>query len=193
MYGLSAVTTLVTVSVIGGLPFVVAASIFGLVYWNGASPLQFRFADQWDAYFSCQGMCSSQIWSTSSRPPTPRCTAKLLEICDGWVCGGLEATPAELLTLLQIRWHVRLFIPFTERLSLVWQLSELLVHLPNSWGICYGALIRWVLLYSNEQKAKRIQNSNPYYWMWGGSLLRHLTYWYHAHVIHSKPVAFRAV
>lgn len=36
IYGLSATTTLVTVSVIGGPPFVVAAVILGLIYWNVA-------------------------------------------------------------------------------------------------------------------------------------------------------------
>ena len=35
MYGLSASTTIVTVSVVGGLPFVFAAMILGIIYWNG--------------------------------------------------------------------------------------------------------------------------------------------------------------
>ncbi len=47
--------------------------------------------------------------------------------------------------------------------------------------------------YPNVQEAERVQNSNPYYWMWGGTLLRHLIYRYRAHVIGSKSVAFRAI
>jgi hypothetical protein len=35
MYGLSAATTIVTVSIVGGLPFIFAAMILGLIYWNG--------------------------------------------------------------------------------------------------------------------------------------------------------------
>ncbi|KAF9450615.1 P-loop containing nucleoside triphosphate hydrolase protein [Macrolepiota fuliginosa MF-IS2] len=36
IYGLSAITTLVTVSVVGGLPFIFAAVILGAIYWNVA-------------------------------------------------------------------------------------------------------------------------------------------------------------
>ncbi|KAH9478408.1 ABC transporter 7 [Psilocybe cubensis] len=36
MYGLSAATTLVTVSVVGGIPFIIAALIMGIIYWNVA-------------------------------------------------------------------------------------------------------------------------------------------------------------
>lgn len=35
MYGLSATTTIVTVSVVGGLPFVLATVVLGFLYWNG--------------------------------------------------------------------------------------------------------------------------------------------------------------
>jgi hypothetical protein len=35
MYGLSALTTVVTVSVVGGLPFIVAMCLLGVVYYNG--------------------------------------------------------------------------------------------------------------------------------------------------------------
>jgi len=38
-YGLSVATTLVTVSIVGGLPFVFAATILGVVYWNGKTTL----------------------------------------------------------------------------------------------------------------------------------------------------------
>ncbi|KIM46655.1 hypothetical protein M413DRAFT_440257 [Hebeloma cylindrosporum] len=36
IYGLSATTTIVTVSVVGGLPFIIAALILGIIYWNVA-------------------------------------------------------------------------------------------------------------------------------------------------------------
>jgi hypothetical protein len=35
MQGLSAATTIVTLSVVGGLPFIFAAMILGMIYWNG--------------------------------------------------------------------------------------------------------------------------------------------------------------
>jgi hypothetical protein len=35
MYGLSAVTTLITVSAVGGLPFIIAAVLLGTLYYNG--------------------------------------------------------------------------------------------------------------------------------------------------------------
>jgi ABC-type multidrug transport system fused ATPase/permease subunit len=35
MYGLSAATTIITVSVVGGLPFICAVIILGIIYWNG--------------------------------------------------------------------------------------------------------------------------------------------------------------
>ena len=35
IYGLSATTTLVTVSYVGGVPFILAAIVLGVVYWNG--------------------------------------------------------------------------------------------------------------------------------------------------------------
>lgn len=35
MYGLSAVTTILTVSFVGGLPFIFAAVVLGALYWNG--------------------------------------------------------------------------------------------------------------------------------------------------------------
>jgi len=41
IYGLSAVTTLVTVSAVGGPPFILAAVILGLIYWNG-TPTSFK-------------------------------------------------------------------------------------------------------------------------------------------------------
>jgi len=34
MYGLSATTTLVTVSYVGGIPFILAAIVLGAIYWN---------------------------------------------------------------------------------------------------------------------------------------------------------------
>ncbi|PPQ81930.1 hypothetical protein CVT25_013778 [Psilocybe cyanescens] len=37
MYGLSAATTLVTVSVVGGIPFIIAALLIGVIYWNGSA------------------------------------------------------------------------------------------------------------------------------------------------------------
>ena len=36
-FGLSAITSLVTVSVVGGLPFILAMAVLGVVYYNGAS------------------------------------------------------------------------------------------------------------------------------------------------------------
>jgi hypothetical protein len=38
MYALSALTTLITVSFVGGLPFILAASVLGIVYYNGTTP-----------------------------------------------------------------------------------------------------------------------------------------------------------
>ena len=35
MYALSALTTIATVSYVGGLPFIVGALLVGVVYWNG--------------------------------------------------------------------------------------------------------------------------------------------------------------
>ena len=35
VYGLSSITTLITVATVGGLPFVAAAALIGLVYYNG--------------------------------------------------------------------------------------------------------------------------------------------------------------
>lgn len=35
MYGISAATTLLTVSYVGGLPFFAAAVLLGIVYYNG--------------------------------------------------------------------------------------------------------------------------------------------------------------
>ena len=35
MYALSGLTTIVTVSYVGGLPFIFATIVLGIVYWNG--------------------------------------------------------------------------------------------------------------------------------------------------------------
>ena len=35
MYGLSAMTTFITVSTVGGLPFVIVAIVLGILYYNG--------------------------------------------------------------------------------------------------------------------------------------------------------------
>jgi hypothetical protein len=35
MYGLSSATTLVTVSAVGGIPFIIAAALLGVLYYNG--------------------------------------------------------------------------------------------------------------------------------------------------------------
>ena len=35
MYGLSGLTTIITVSYVGGLPFIFATFILGILYWNG--------------------------------------------------------------------------------------------------------------------------------------------------------------
>ena len=35
MYGLSGLTTVITVSFVGGLPFMLATFVLGIVYWNG--------------------------------------------------------------------------------------------------------------------------------------------------------------
>jgi hypothetical protein len=61
IYGLSAMTTLVTVSVIGGPPFIFAAAILGVIYWNGTSTpsLQFQIdVDLGPIPCSCQGSSS---------------------------------------------------------------------------------------------------------------------------------------
>ena len=34
-YGLSAITTIITVSFVGGLPFIFVTIVLGIVYWNG--------------------------------------------------------------------------------------------------------------------------------------------------------------
>jgi hypothetical protein len=36
MYAISAFTTIVTISIVGGLPFVVVTALLGVVYYNGA-------------------------------------------------------------------------------------------------------------------------------------------------------------
>lgn len=41
MYGISAATTLITVSVVGGLPFIVVAALLGFLYYNG-EPVSLR-------------------------------------------------------------------------------------------------------------------------------------------------------
>jgi hypothetical protein len=41
MYGLSALTTVITVSVVGGLPFIFAMCVLGIVYYNGELKLFF--------------------------------------------------------------------------------------------------------------------------------------------------------
>jgi len=38
IYALSASTTIVTVSIVGGPPFIFAAMILGVIYWNGKRP-----------------------------------------------------------------------------------------------------------------------------------------------------------
>ena len=35
MYGLSGLTTIITVSYVGGFPFIFATFVLGIVYWNG--------------------------------------------------------------------------------------------------------------------------------------------------------------
>ena len=35
MYALSGLTTIITVSYVGGLPFIFATFILGILYWNG--------------------------------------------------------------------------------------------------------------------------------------------------------------
>ena len=35
MYGFSGLTTILTVSFVGGLPFMFATFVLGIVYWNG--------------------------------------------------------------------------------------------------------------------------------------------------------------
>jgi len=35
MYGISAVTTLITISAVGGLPFIIAAILLSTLYFNG--------------------------------------------------------------------------------------------------------------------------------------------------------------
>ena len=35
VYGLSGLTTIITVSFVGGLPFIFATFVLGIVYWNG--------------------------------------------------------------------------------------------------------------------------------------------------------------
>jgi hypothetical protein len=36
MYAISAFTTLITISIVGGLPFIAAAFLVGFLYYNGA-------------------------------------------------------------------------------------------------------------------------------------------------------------
>ena len=44
MFGLSAFTTLVTISIVGGLPFFISAVLLGSLYYRGASPRCTRLA-----------------------------------------------------------------------------------------------------------------------------------------------------
>ena len=64
-YKISAITTLITVSVVGGLPFIIAVIILGSLYYNGT----------WWIYMLIL------IFTSSVQPP--KYMAKLLEICDG--------------------------------------------------------------------------------------------------------------
>ena len=45
MYGLSAVTTLITISAVGGLPFIIAAVLLGTLYYNGIIPIDYLRID----------------------------------------------------------------------------------------------------------------------------------------------------
>jgi hypothetical protein len=62
MYGLSAVTTLITISAVGGLPFIIAAVLMGTLYYNGIPTDHLQI----DLILIC-----------STQPP--KCMGKLLE------------------------------------------------------------------------------------------------------------------
>jgi hypothetical protein len=38
IYGLSVITTLITISFVGGLPFIFAAGVLGIIYYKGRAP-----------------------------------------------------------------------------------------------------------------------------------------------------------
>jgi len=52
MYGLSAATSIITVSVVGGPPFIVVVILLGIVYWNGKDDLLSMTST--DFCFSCE-------------------------------------------------------------------------------------------------------------------------------------------
>lgn len=52
MYGLSAATSIITVSVVGGPPFIVVVMLLGIVYWNGKDVL--LCVTSTDFCFSCE-------------------------------------------------------------------------------------------------------------------------------------------
>ena len=66
-YGLAAVTTVVTVSVIGGIPFICAGACLGYMYYNGEVILM-RIKLELILFCSRQG-----IWSDGTRYETPWC------------------------------------------------------------------------------------------------------------------------
>ena len=45
IYALSALTTLVTVSFVGGLPFILAVAVLGVIYYNGKSRIDCTYYD----------------------------------------------------------------------------------------------------------------------------------------------------
>lgn len=56
IYGLSATTTIITVSAVGGLPFIAAACLLGIVYWNGKAffGCLAKYMTSADLRFSCE-------------------------------------------------------------------------------------------------------------------------------------------
>lgn len=85
MYGLSALTTLLTVSVVGGLPFVLAAAILCTIYYNGKFTFpQFLVSDS--SIISAVGKVSSEhrVLLCRCEYHVLRSMGKHLEICGGW-------------------------------------------------------------------------------------------------------------
>lgn len=78
MNGLSAVTTIITISVVGGLPFISITAILSIVYWNGevSSPLFGTDTDgacplvakvEFFSFFSDDSSQTSQVYGQTSR------------------------------------------------------------------------------------------------------------------------------
>ena len=94
MFGLSAFTTLVTISIVGGLPFFISAVLLGSLYYRGASPrcpCPAFFDDRAHRRlaYSCQGRLIDADGRTTGADCVfvrwNRCTARRRGTCADWV------------------------------------------------------------------------------------------------------------